>query len=116
MFKGGNKRRGQSLKKIRCSKCEFSTNLSNDLNAHMEIHLKEDQEIVSLYECDKCEFTTDSKNKLRKHKRTKHELNVFQCPICDYKAISTEDLNYHEKVSHTLTRMDRLINCDKCNY
>jgi len=92
-----------------CNECEFSTNLSKNLQRHIaRQHL--DKQTLDL-NCDECGYAAPNKDRLQTHKRNHHSGQLHECTQCDKKYRDRGKYLLHIKRDHQGVR----YKCESCD-
>lgn len=121
------------LLKLKCSKCDYTTNRKHSLNIHMTSHSRKDEKKPKAksrnghakrkcvdktkkpYKCEFCEERFVNKGNVRRHNIAMHHANVIKldCNTCTYKT-TRDDLYRHHTSKHNATQNIRKLRRIAC--
>lgn len=80
-------------KKLKCDKCQFRTDSSENLKRHMTVHQSTDS-----FVCGICDFKCRTKTGLGRHLKKHREEMPWICQECDFQAHDEFSLDLHMKL------------------
>ena len=93
---------------FRCNKCEYSTDLSGNLKAHIsQVH-----EGIK-FPCDHCNYKATARHNLKIHIENVHNGIRYNCPHCNHLSTTKANLKVHISSVH---EKDVRFQCQKCSY
>ena len=102
---------GDTMKELRkkeneCNKCNFTSEHSSTLTAHLETHTGE-----KMYRCNQCHFSSVWASNLRAHLKIHAGDNPFACITCDAIFFTSGELKQHCKIHSS----DKAFACTLCS-
>ena len=84
---------------LKCSECEYQTNVKGNLTRHMKSHETKEKEKVR-FQCPHCKKIFLQNRNLTRHMKNHLVESGVNCNICDKKLQNIYNLNSHMSVMH----------------